>query len=620
MNRKLISIMMAVLLCLAGAVSAFAEESTAEERTALSGTAEAHAGQETAGTVAAEETANAAEAEPGQTTETEPQSTTAEETTRAAAEEKESTAAEETTRAAAEEKESTAVEETTRAAAEEKESTAAEETTRAAAEEKESTGAKETGEDPAKETETTTAKEPGETTSAPETTEPAAEPTQGESDILPETTSAVSFRLDAANVYEGMSSSYARGYVPTTSGGKAVVVLPLVTDGALRSDKLTAKVDLGTTSNSPFVYKNYQKDFALSAQKINGKDRTAKIYYVRFDLTLSPERYMGVYPVVIYVEATDASGGLISQSFTVYVTISDGKDPNPKEEAPAVETPTSSPVVLMTSCAITPDPVTAGEAFTAVIVLKNTSTIKSVQNMVVKISAPDSHFELLDDAAAVFLGKLGKEETAEVRFRYRVDRGTPEGMYGFTLDMQYDDPKAIACSSSGSFSVSVVQPLDVELTVPKVAAKVTSGDTIPLEFQVLNLGRSGVFNVRCDVTGAGLKALKTAYVGDMEGGTEGTAGMNLFIGTLDMDEGHSDKEKYGTTTGIITLTYENAGGEVFTKEYSFDTEIVQPVVVEPRAEEPQETAGQWWITVAVLGGVALLAAVGAGAYILGKRR
>ena len=460
--------------------------------------------------------------------------------------------------------------------------------------------------------------EPGETEA--ETTGPAPDATQGDSVILPETTSAVSFQLDTANVYDGMTSSYAKGYVPAASGDKAIVILPLVADGVLRDNTLTAKVDLGTTSNSPFVYKNYQKDFSISAQAIDGTGRTAEIYYVRFDLTLSSERYMGVYPVVIYIEAADASGQLISQSFTVYVTINDGKDPNPKETPSAAETPTSSPVVLMTSCVITPDPVTAGGEFTAVIRLKNTSMIKSVQNMVIRVSSPNSYFELLDDTDTVFIEKLGKEVSAEIRFRYSVDRSTPEGMYTFSLDMQYDDPKAVPCSSSGSFSASIVQPLDVELTVPKVAAKVTSGDTIPLYFQVLNLSRCEIFNVRCDVTGIGMKAMTTAFVGDMAGGTEGSAELNLFIGTLDMNEGHTDKEKYGATTGTITLRYENAGGEMFTQEHSFDTEIVRPVTAEVKVDEPQETAGQWWITAAVLGGAALLAAVGAGAYYLGKRK
>lgn len=632
MRKKLICMLMAALLCLMSTVPAFAEESAAEDpgkTSAATETSEGLAGEtpeaedtltkapestaaEGTGEAAAEETESTEAEEPGSTAVEEPWSTVPEET--------KSIPAEKTVSTAAEDSESTPAEESREAAAEETEEVSEEEPGSTPAEEPESASAEVPESKTEKEPESTPAKETGETPTEAETTEPASDPTQGDSVILPETTSAVSFHLDTANVYDGMTSSYAKGYVPTTSGGKAVIVLPLVADGALSDNKLTAKVDLGATENSPFVYKNYQKVFKLSEQKTSGTRRTAKIYYVRFDLTLSPERYMGVYPVMIYIEAADASGQLISQSFTVYVTISDGKDPHPKETVPAAETPTSAPVVLMTSCVITPDPVTAGGEFNAAISLKNTSTIKSVQNMVVKISSPDNHFELLDDAETVFLGKLGKEESAGISFRFSVDRNTPEGLYSFTLDMQYDDPKAVSCSSAGSFSVNVVQPLQVELTVPQVAAKVTSGDTIPLDFQVLNLGRSEVFNVRCDVTGMGMKALKTAFIGDLAGGAEGSAGLNLFIGTLDMDEGHTDKEKYGAASGTITLTYENAGGEEFTQVYSFDTEIVRPVVAETRADEPQETAGQWWITAVVLGGAVLLAAVGAGAYFLGKRK
>lgn len=115
--------------------------------------------------------------------------------------------------------------------------------------------------------------------------------------------------------------------------------------------------------------------------------------------------------------------------------------------------------------------------------------------------------------------------------------------------------------------VTVEQPLDVKLTMPNIDKNVTAGDTIPLTFQVMNLGRSTVYNVRCDVTGDGLSQTKTAFIGNMESGTAGEGETNLFITTLE------GKSQYGDTTGTVTLTYEDGFGNEQTQEFSFNTTI-----------------------------------------------
>ena len=444
---------------------------------------------------------------------------------------------------------------------------------------------------------------------------------------------AAALTVDTENLYDGMDTPYCNGYTPVVAEGAAVVVLPLIPAGELSGGTLTASVDLGDASASPFVYKNYQREFSLSEQPVNGTAETKPIYYVRFDLALSDSRINGTYPVTLHVAAQDANGAELSQDFTTYVSITDGIDPNavdaPVDEpmpepvsAPAEEAPTSAPVVLVTGYSISPSPVEAGGSFDATVTLQNTSAIKSVQNMVVAVESADLNFTLRNDSDTVYLGKLGKGETTELKFSYDVGQNTPEGQYTFNLSLSYDDPDAVSLTSSGRFSVSVEQPLEVEMTMPKVAASVHAGDTIPLSFQVLNLGRSKVYNVRCDVDGFGLLPTAAAFVGDMEPGTEGEASLNLFIGTKDMSEGYTGTELYGPTTGTATLSYENAAGERFTQEFTFDTTIEKPVTAAPQgnSDAEQKTAGQWWISVAIFGGILAAAGIAVGAYLLGKRQ
>ncbi len=466
---------------------------------------------------------------------------------------------------------------------------------------------------------------PAETGDGESTPASSAEP--GDTSLEPQSEESAGsvLILDNKTVYDGMDAAYQNGYTPRVSENTAIVVLPLTSSGELKDNRLTASVDLGDASGSPFVYKNYQKDFTLGQQQVSGTKEEKSIYYVRFDLALSKNRVNGTYPVTINLTAQDSSGGAISQSFVTYVTITDGIDPNASEESVSqtqAETPTSSPVVLVTGYIITHAPAKAGGSFEATVTLKNTSTIKSVQNMVVTVESSDSNFTLLNDSDTIYISKLDIGESTELKLKYSVGENTPEGQYIFNLSMTYDDPEAVSLSSSGRFTVSVEQPLEVQLTMPKVAASVSAGDTIPLSFQVLNLGRSKVYNVRCEITGVGLFPTSTAFVGDMESGSEGTASLNLFIGTKDMSEDYTGTDQYGSTTGVVTLYYENTAGAVFTQEFSFDTTIEKPVLAAAQTDgdSTKETAGQWWISIGILGGILVAAGVGFGGFALGKKR
>lgn len=455
-----------------------------------------------------------------------------------------------------------------------------------------------------------------------ETTMPDTKETETDSPQAP----AVRLSIDNENVYEGMASAYDHGYTPTVADDQATVILPLMADGRLKEDRLTAEVDLGSTERSSFVYKNYEKSFKLTDEPVNGTSEKKSVFYIRFDLSLAKDRYNGVYPVTIHVTGKDEWNQEIDQNFTAYVTIQDGADPNAvdepiaePEETPA--SPTSAPVVLVTGCEISPNKVEAGSAFTAVVTLKNTSTIKYVQNMVITVTEPGADFTLLDDSNTIYLEKLGSDETTELTLDFATSPNTAEGKYKIELAMSYDDPDAVTLSSAGSFDVNIIQTPDVQLTVPSLAGTVTAGDTIPLDFQVMNLGRSGVYNVRCDVSGDGLLPVNTAFIGNMEAGSEGTASLQLFIGAKTMSEGYTGTDPYGETTGTITLSYEDGAGEVYSQAFIFETTIEAPAAaVVYHDEEEERPSGQWWLAVLILGGMAVLTGTGVGAYFLGKKQ
>ena len=255
----------------------------------------------------------------------------------------------------------------------------------------------------------------------------------------------------------------------------------------------------------------------------------------------------------------------------------------------------------MSGYSISPSIIEAGSEFTATVTLENTNKKKYVQNMTVAISCESPNFTLLNDSDVVYIDKLGKGATTDIQIKYRTDLNTAAQKYYITLTMTYDNSDAATLSSTGTVPVSVAQPLRVEMTAPVIAERVNAGDTMPLSFQVMNMGRSAVYNVRVELSAPGLIPTGTAFIGNLEAGTAYEADMSVFVGTKNMSEGYEGDDKYGYTNGKITLIYEDADGKEYKEETEFSTTISEPVIaVSNTAEEEEpETASQWWISVVI---------------------
>lgn len=493
---------------------------------------------------------------------------------------------------------------------------------------------------------------------------------------------AVAVCIDNQNVYEGMESAYNKGYQPVCENGKVTLVLPLMCSGKMKQDKITASVDLGDTKDSPFVFRNYEKDFLCKPEYINGTEETKEIYLVSFTFDLSGSRINGIYPVIINASGEDENGNEIQKAFKNYVTITDGIDKEEKsqnddktvegsqeteaeengndkgveivngseaaaglsetaepsegaglseaaessdgaglseaaaggEDGASEETPESAPVILVEKSVVSTGTAKAGEDFDVTVTLKNTSKTKSVQNMVASITVPSADFELKNNSNTIFIDKLGAEKTTDLSLTFHVGKSTVDGNYPIEVALSYDDSKANTLSSAGTFVVTVEQPLNVKLTMPAIAADLTAGDTVPLSFQVMNLGRSTVYNVRCDVTGDGLVQTKTAFVGNMESGNDGEGDSNIFISPME------GENQYGKTTGTVTLTYEDAFGNEHSQEFTFDTSISKKQDDSSKDGGTEKRAMQWWVSIAVISAIIVFAVVSSVSYRMGKKK
>ena len=450
------------------------------------------------------------------------------------------------------------------------------------------------------------------TTPSTDPTDPSTEPTQPSVPPVPENTIPTALTIDTENIYDGMDKAYEDGYVPRTENGFMYIVLPMLSNGNIYQNRIKVSLGLGSGASSPFVMANYEKTFELETVTPKNSNQEKELFLIEFTVKLSSERINGVYPVAVNISGYDDSGTPIDCSYTIYVTITDGKSNQVTQPAPEVAT--AEPVVYISNRVVQPDKVMAGEEFTLTVTLKNSLATKSVKNMLVKIDTGNLHINLLENTNVFQVDKIPAGGETELTFRLGSDASIPAGKYNLNFTFNYDSSKTLNLSSSGSTIVEIHQPANMELVMPRFAQSVTVGETIPLSLQVMNMGRDPMYNVRCTVSGFGFAPSNTGYIGTMDAGSSATTKVELYIIALNASKGNENGSQYGNTIGTVTLIYEDETGQEYQQETQFETTVNRPVVEVPQTasgeDAEEKAAGQWWISVLILGGVILAAGIG----------
>ena len=412
------------------------------------------------------------------------------------------------------------------------------------------------------------------------------------------TMSVTLLSLDNENKYEGMDKSYSQGYVPRVGNGVAYIVVPILCSGELKNNSLTVSLNLGDTQSMPFVCKNYEKTIHLQKAKVNDNTSVVQGYVAAFELELQKDRYNGSYPVVLSVAGTDKEGMEVTQEFTVYVNITDGKkqkDGSSDDDSK----PQFAPKVLVKSYKFSKEKIKAGEKVKVDITLVNKSKEEDVNNMTVVLKEQGEFFTLLNKSDSRYIDKIEAGGTVTVSYRYKVNASTPQGAYDFEAVIDYNNTKGETYNTQGTVKCNVIQPVQIQFDSPNIPEQVELADILDVQIQAMNLGRGKVYNVRAVIEADGLMPDGTIFIGDIEAGQTALGNTRISVTSLS-----ASNNMYGETKGTITYYYKDESS----KEYHETEEIVTfvtSIFTEIEKEEPDKS-GQWWMIMAVLSGIIIV--------------
>ena len=430
---------------------------------------------------------------------------------------------------------------------------------------------------------------PAETQAPITTPEPTPEPTPVADKLI----------IDSWSLYDGMDKTYQQGYVPRIVNGCCYIIFPLI--GETYDGKVTVTADLGATADSPFVFGNYSQTAA-------GWGR----YVFMFEIPLVKGRINGSYPVTMKADYLDVLGQQKQQSFTVFVTVADGKNPPDPNDVPKQEV--EKPELFISACEINPNTVGGDGEFSVNVKIDN---IGSIRARSVRLTYGSEAEGILpyDTNNAILLDNIASGEGAEATFKMRTTKDVIAGSRAFFITLDYVDLYGGVYTATRQFLVNVTQPAEMTYDAISLPKSVTAGETFTLPANVFNIGKSPLRNVTVNLTGAGLFPTSSVFLGDIQPGQAGYGEMKVFVGMLSMTEGYT--ESYGKTSAVYTVTYTDDAGETHTAEQQLSTEIKQPILdgektdAEKQAEEEQKRAmSQWWISaLAAFAVIAIIVAI-----------
>ena len=361
---------------------------------------------------------------------------------------------------------------------------------------------------------------------------------------------------------------------------------------------------------------------ALQDNPVGDGSVTFPSYLVSLSLPMIAGRINGRYPVGVNTSYMNMDGVQCSQSFTVYVTVTDGKDPNaeptptPEPTPEPTEAPRPQPKIIVSNHTITPAEVMAGGTFDLEVALRNTSESQSVRNITVTAKGDTTDLIPAGDTGTEYISKISSGSTADFNVTMQVRPDAKPGPQKILLTIAYENSEAAAFTTNEEIIVQVKQPIRLKYDEPSIPESLNAGDTVSFSLNLMNMGKSTLYNVRFEVQAPGLIPEGSAFIGNMESGTSQTGDIYVFVGTLDMTDtmdmtdspDGGDAGQYGPTQGSLIIIYEDEYGEEYTQQIDFETVINPPMIQtmmdeEIDMEEP-ETVSQWWISVLIAGGAA----------------
>ena len=277
--------------------------------------------------------------------------------------------------------------------------------------------------------------------------------------------------------------------------------------------------------------------------------------------------------------------------------------------------PDAAPRILVETCEISPQEYRAGDRVDVRLVLRNTSKKKTLRNIRLTFTSNTGEVLPVEAAPDRYIERMSVGGSTEEILKLTIMETAAAVSQPITLSMEYEDNDGTAYTSTEVIYLTLTTETDLRLDSPVVPVSMEAMTGQEITMNLFNVGTAKVKNVMCSIEMDGIVPKGSTFVGDVDPNETKQAVIGIVVGDLTYNR-PEQTEKYGTTRGTITVTYEDEKGNIYTQSVDISSEIVKPEGT-PDETEDVKYESQWWVSIVV--GLILIQAM-VGFVILQKKR
>lgn len=216
--------------------------------------------------------------------------------------------------------------------------------------------------------------------------------------------------------------------------------------------------------------------------------------------------------------------------------------------------------------------------------IKNMHSSKDVRN--IKLSISEDSDEIRPTGMGTkYVSKIKAGKVYSWVVELKAVHTATVGEHKLTFSCEYEDKNGSGYNANDILRIEVRQPAELSFDGTKLPVKVVQEETVTLNINLMNTGKTVLYNCKADFDIEGLQSGGSSYVGEIQPQESGVANANLLV----------DSHKTGEVSGVITITYEDTFGKEYTLTQEVNTVIEKKVVKAQKQEEKEKKNPLWWL-------------------------
>lgn len=342
-------------------------------------------------------------------------------------------------------------------------------------------------------------------------------------------------------------------------GGKSSVVsLVMFNDSDLAIKDLQLKLS-GFTTNGINLDRGSDTQFVANMKAKEFKPVDYRLY-------IDSAMESGTYTLDLAITYKDQQDSEYSKEFKVYIPVS-GKGSSDD----------LTPRIIIDNYNFGGDYARAGQTFTLLLSLLNTSSNKSIKNLKVSLSSEGGIFAPVACSNSFYVADLPPQGRMEKSLTLKPKNAAENGTHMITATLDYQDEKGTKFTETEIISIPVTQLLQLTTSEVVIPDQVFAQSPTAISLDFYNTGRAIVRNLMITTKGDFEIQNGDIYIGNLEAGKDDYYDVTVI------------PPKEGKFKGIITLDYDDEAGQHYKVEKPFQLTALAPqeVPANPGMEEPQ---------------------------------